>query len=344
MKKALGAIAATLGFLGLASFILFFVMSPDQTFLSGTSLTADISANFFGNSSAPAPTGDGQATDANTANTPSAPTATSTDNSQINAPTPSASVPILATDTIATSTITPEAAFEILDNNNAVTSTDLPAATATITVTPTVPPPPISLLQTTQNVSGDTSQLPYSEFNFTGDTDWESTWGILNITNSGYLQLSAGANSFGGAVYLKNGARWENYSMNATLDPIAGKTFGLMANYVDASNYVLCEYTVTSGDTATMQLAQYVKGYKIILFPSVLAAWNGYGTDINASIEISGVYSTCSFQNETISNEGIGAGKSAMSSPGSGTVGITINDSSPNVGQVIVKSVTVNAK
>ena len=212
----------------------------------------------------------------------------------------------------------------------------------TITVAPTAPqitPTPQS--PTVQSVSENGFALPYNESNFQGDQNWQSTWGAMKVTFLGFMDLSATANTVGGAIYLKNSTAWTNYTMTASVDWVAGETIGLMADYTDASNYVLCEYAKSNSSTITFDLAQYANGNKTLLSPAASTSWNGNGSGPALSISISGIHGACSFNGQTISNDKIGPGTSPMSSPESGGVGFTINDAIPNISEIVIKKVTV---
>jgi hypothetical protein len=339
MRKILVTLATVFGFLGLTALTLFFIMSPNQSFTppSGTALTADISANFFGNDAAVPSTTESTTTIVALEAPTSSPTTTA-------ATSPVAATPTTPTVTPSTPTPPPQSSTVPTDESQNTTAPSLPVATATITVTPTAPPPPPLLSPDVQTTPTSTKlSLPYDETDFSGDADWNATWGFMDTSDSGWLRLSAGPDSLGGAAYLQGAAGWTNYSMSATLDPVAGNTFDLMADYNDASNYVVCEYTVIGANAATMQLAQYIKGYRIDLTASTPVVWNGYGTDINTSMSVNGIYGSCSLGGKTVSNEGIGAGNVPMESPASGSVGIGINDPSPNTAQVILKDLKVVA-
>ena len=358
MKKVLKAISITFGFFGLATLFIFFAETTTNFNFSlpGASagnLTADISANnpqladvsaVADPTAAPAP--DAAAPDASPA--PSVETPDDLASAPVPAATPAAqpSLPPLAT--LAPAEPGPAVATAIPtepDSNETV-------ATATITVTPTAATPP-PLPPTAPSANSSPAQiaptagslaLPYNELNFAGDTNWQTTWGIANATFAGYLDFSAGPASTGGAVYLKNSTSWANYTMNATVNWIAGKSIGLVANYNNASNYVLCRYTKTgTGASAgiSIQLLQYVNGGEVPLSSAQSVSWNGDGTNLNLSVKVSGVYGACSLNGQTISNEGIGAGRAAMNSAGAGGIGFAISDPTPNTSEVVIKNVSV---
>ncbi len=132
--------------------------------------------------------------------------------------------------------------------------------------------------------------------------------------------------------------------MSATVDWTAGKTFGLMADYRDASNYVLCVFERTDPTTVAMRLAEFRGGSETFLTPEQTVSWSGGPeTDVTASMKVTGVYGTCSFAGTSVSNDEIGAGNTAMSSIQNGSIGFTVSDPSPNVSQVIIKSVAVTS-
>ena len=279
MKKVIGTIGAIVGFLGLAAIAVFFMEATTGTgyaLLPGD-LLADLSAlrthatptnqladvNAVMNADAGTSTADNgvvlasSTTDLQTAISPSS-SATQTPSS------PTDNTPVIAV---------PQPATPTLFNDAPVTSPDLPEATATITVTPTapaIPPPPGPI--TTQAPSDDALALPYSESILPIDTNWQTTWGTATMTGTGAMQLSAAADSIGGAIYLKNSAGWANYTMNAMLNWSASQTFGLVADYRNASDYVVCEYTKAGSYVLNVQLLQYAAGNEIALTPATPVA------------------------------------------------------------------------
>lgn len=219
--------------------------------------------------------------------------------------------------------------------------TTFAVTTATIVITPTTPTPPPTPPPTSSQPSSATPPVSFNESDFRGDGNWQTTWGTMEPTWSGAMDLSAGPHSTGGAVYLNSSNGWANYTFDAMLDWTGGRMFGLVANYQDSSNYVLCEYINAKPGTITMQLEQYVAGNEIFLSPATSIAWTGSETDIDASIKVSGVYGTCSFNGQSVSNDAIGPGMIAMSSAGSGEVGFEVNDPTPNTSEIIVSRVGV---
>lgn len=340
MKKVFGTIGAVFGFFGLAMAAVFFMETINVNAPApGTNLTADISAN------------DAQLADVSAAVDPGASDSTATP--------PEAGVDVPASATIVADTTTaptpapaptpvvpaPVSASEPLPPQLDPTPVTSTVATATITVTPTAPPaPPVSpVADATASTPGALS-LPYDETNFTGDNNWQATWGVMKTTWENFIDLSAGPASDGGAIYLKNAGTWENYTMTATLDWVGGSTIGLMADYTDASNYVLCEYSKTGPGVITMQLVQYVNGNEIPLSSAAPVSWSGDGSDLGFSMDVDGIYGSCVFNGQTVSNEGVGAGRVAMNSSGSGGIGFTMRDSSPDTSEIIVRQVEVVEK
>jgi hypothetical protein len=349
MKKILASLGTIFGFFGLAMAAIFFMETTANTnyALPHGNLTADISANNTVDAVNAAPpdqspdananANPGTSTDAMTVSNPS--TQASQADTSVSLPLrpepKEASLPTLSAPMIAASTsIAPTYA-----DNVPVIST---AATATITVTPVAPlylPSP-QQKNPREPVSGGLA-LPYDESVFRGDHEWQITWGTMNTTWSDFMDLSAGAESTGGAVYLKNSANWTNYTMSAALDWVGGRTVGLMADYDDASNYVLCEYAKTDPGTITMRLLQYVNGNEVFLSPGAPISWDGGGSDLSLSIEVDGIYGTCSFNGQTISNNMIGPGTSVMNFQGIGGIGFTVSDPFPNASEIVVKHVSV---
>jgi hypothetical protein len=350
MKKILTVIGTIVSFFGLASFTLFMIMSPPgipnpATPSSRTGLAADIGGIISGDGSA----GDVAATEAD-ANTVATGDVNAGDTAAANTASDGTVITPATTGQTTTTDITTPLAPNVTTSITSVAAPTvivpaLPEATATVTVTPTAPPPPPAhsaptVQSQTSAASATTPALPYGESNFASDTNWKTTWGTAGTTSAGSLRLAAAANSVGGAVYLENATGWTNYTMHTTLDLLGGTTFGLMANYIDASNYVLCEYTAATS-TIAIQLSQFTDGYETALTPNVDVPWDGNGSDLNASIKVGGLYGTCSLNGQTVSNEGIGAGKSAMSQTGNGSIGFTVNDAAPGTSEITVGQVSV---
>jgi hypothetical protein len=348
MKKILGTLATIFGFFGLAVVAIFFAETNTGGVVNvnGPSLTADISANVDPGAAA--------------VDTSSAPVAAST----IEVPLPASSTevddaPVITPATPVPVTVLPPAPplvtatpaptlppvpLEIPtdpDGQESIIPTST-IATATITVTPTAPRGPSSDLPSAPSSSAPAGlQLPYDASNFSGDGNWQTTWGSMQTTWAGFMDFSTGANSTGGSLFLKSSETWKNYKMSATLDWMSGKTIGIMGNYIDANDYVLCQYSKESAGMVTMQLLQYLNGGEIILSPTSTVALGSEGQDVELSIDLKGTYGTCSFNGGTISNTGIGPGRTPMKFSGSGGIGFTLSDPVPDAGEMIVKSVSV---
>jgi hypothetical protein len=354
MRKIVAAVGTIIGFIALASFTIFFVMSPPASGvdLPADSLTANIALNAPGGAPALTPppvTPDLAATTSAPASTPAEEPSTTPSPVPTPAlnPAPSPTATPTPVPTPAPTPAEPAIFSPVVLTENSDTP---PLATTTITVSATPPPPPPSSEPAAPQGTGANLALPYRESNFAGDANWQTTWGAETVTNEGSLQLAAGANSIGGAVYLKNDPLWTNYAMNAVVDLAGGQTFGLMADYHDASNYILCEYTASPG-TVNVQFDQFTDGYKTALTPRVAIPWgNASGTaedstspDLNVAIAVHGVYGSCSLNGQLVSNEGAGPGKVPMSQSGSGTIGFTVSDPTPGTSRLTVKSVSVAA-
>lgn len=362
MKQIFKTLGVIVGFFGLASLVIFWAMSPGRgSGFAPVSLTADIAAN-VPNGNAPVPAPDiktgvmGILGTTTPIPTPTPPAITPTETSApvlIQAQTPN---PTPTPASTSAPNETPLAPFVSFSQTNVPSST-----TTTVTVSQTAPPPPQSSGPVAPKTSGADITLPFTESNFANDMNWQTTWGTLGVTSEDYLELSAGPGSVGGGAYLAHAASWTNYSMNAVVNLAGGHVFGLIADYMDASNYVICKYSAnaagasaTGTSAITMELDQFVGGYETALAPAVSiplgsdgndnnANSNGIDQDLNVSIRVNGQYGSCSLDGQIISNEGIGAGKVAMKSVGSGSIGFMINDPNPNTSRIVIKSVSVAA-
>lgn len=381
MKKVFAALAIVFGSLGLATLVLFFAMTPSVSFPTfpfggfslpgGVNLTADVATIVGGAAAEPThPAGSQTAIVAvgfpaapTAGPTPAAtPSATATPAESTTAGT-AASAPASKTTLTSETTPAPNATTEVppppvntpasdSPQGSAATAPEFPVASTTITVTPAAltPPPvpaPVSPPYNGQlSNAAATLTLPFSESDFTGDTRWRTTWG--KIGGGSALELSAGANSFGGAAYLDapGAMTWTDYSMQAALTLDGGTSFTLMADYADASDYVACEYTADAASgTIAMQLAQYVKGYRTPLSALAAIPWNGStAAALSASISVNGIYGTCGLNGATATNEGVGVGRAPMDPHGGGTIGFGVNDPLPAISAITVRSLTVNAQ
>lgn len=342
MKKILTSLAATFGFMGLTALVLFLFEATGTGTLNLP--TGSLTANIVSNSPIDAPPAANGISQNQAAPPVQAPAEASV---PATAPTPR-EAPIEVVTPAATPAPDPAPAAPppktlapLADAGSAVTSTD---ATTSITVTTTAPPIPPTPPQIPAPVPDPAALvLPYAIADFHGDTNWKTSWGATNVTWSGALDLTAGPGSTGGAVYLQNANHWTNYELDGTIDWTAGKTFGLMANYRDASNYVLCKFERADQTTVTMRLEEYRNGVEIFLTPIADVAWNGGPeTDVLASMKVGGLYGTCSFAGASISNATIGPGNSAMTSAGNGSIGFLATDPAPQVSQIIIKEIKVS--
>ena len=348
MKKIFGPIAAVIGFAAIASFILFVEMSPST--LNGASLFASLvpqnSPNLTADISSVFPGGESAAPDAAPVDQNEVPPAQPASEETIIAV---SSTPISTPPPTSTSLSTPTSSFAVvMPTSTGIASTDspesatpdFPEATATISVTPTAPTPTEISQPLIDVATGTTSALPYNESNFSGDTNWQTTWGSLQITGGGYLELSASPNSIGGTVYLKNAQEWSSYAMDDVVDLESGQSFALIADYADASNYVACEYTKTDTNTLAVQLVQYAHSYRIPL-TSAVTLTSGAAVDLDVGIQTQGIYGSCALDGETITNQGMGPGRIPMASSWNGGIGFSVNDPTVGTSRLIVKSVSV---
>ncbi len=372
MKKVLAALVAVFGFLGLTTLVLFFAMAPSVSFptlsLRGFSfpeagnLTADIAANLGAAPAGSAPAAEKQAAIVAVgfpAVPPATPAAgavasetTPAPGTIVEAPRPTVSAPGGKNPQGSVPAAIPSSTTA--SDTQTTPPPELPVASSTITVTPAAiappllsPPVPRPYNGQPPNASAALLPLPFGESDFTGDARWQTAWGKLDVAG-GALELSAGANSFGGAAYLNapGAMAWTDYSMNAALTLDAGSFFALMADYADASDYVACEYTANAASgTISMQLAQYVKGYRTPLSSPAAIPWSGSAsTALSASIAANGIYGTCGLDGATVTNEGMGAGRAPMSPHGGGTIGFSVNDPRPATSAITIRSFAVAAQ
>jgi hypothetical protein len=360
MKKVLSSIGAVFGFTVLAAYAIFF--AETGTFLNisvpRNSLSADV-ANVVAPAAPDAHT-DAQAAVSAEANANVVADANSAAPAVNNdAPNSQASENPTIPNAVAPSTAVAIAKPKLVPTGAAdrpATSTDSSATVviATTSSTVSVPVPPTSAPQVSQpqTFSSSGTTLPYDKTNFADSAEWETIWGTLSTTQSGYMDLAAGSGSTGGTVYLKSSLGWADYIFSAELAWVGGQSFSLIGDYHDASNYVFCDYQRDASGTIEMQLKQYANGSEIALSPSLTvypsinsaAPDNNSAPDVSASISVGGIYGTCSFGNQTVTNSGVGPERSAMSTPQSGGIGFSINDRVPNTASIIVKHLSAVSK
>ncbi len=371
MRKVFGALAAVFGFLGLATLVLFFTMAPSPSFptlsLRGFSfpgagnLTADIAANLGAAPAGPFPAAGKQAAIVAVgfpAVPPATPAAgavasktTPAPGTIVEAPRPTVSAPGGKNPQGSVPAAIPSSTTA--SDTQTAPPPELPVASATITVAPAATAAPPLPAPATQHYAGQPSTaaaalpLPFREQDFAGDARWQATWGKVGIAGSA-LELSANANSFGGTAYLDapGAMAWTDYSMNAAVTLRSGTVFSLMADYADASDYVACEYTADAArGTIAMQLAQYIKGYRIPLASPAMVPWSGSGTTaLSASIAVNGIYGTCGLNGVTATNEGMGPGRTPMNPHGGGTIGFGVNDPRPGTSAITIAALAVAAQ
>lgn len=361
MKKVLASISVVFGFVGLATLVIFFVETGTfGSALPSNALTADISANNpvtapdaaaapanqLADISADTDTGVDTTTatvapQAVTDTTSSSATSTATPDAEPSADQTAATPPPAATPIPTTTAIAAPAFAPIpVAPSDANDSSTLPLATATITVSPSAPAPAIPPASPYPATAA--APISYDESVFLpGNQNWNAPWGSLTDTYQNFMDLSAGPQSTGGSVYLQNESDWSNYTMSATVDWIAGRTIGLMANYDNASNYALCEYSNNGTGAVTMQLAEYINGNEIFLTPTSSVPWAGGATDIDLVMNVHGVYGSCSFNGQTISNSAPGPGITPMSFSGSGSIGFVVHGPTPDTSEIVIKDVKV---
>jgi hypothetical protein len=167
-------------------------------------------------------------------------------------------------------------------------------------------------------------------------------WGQKEVGVDGFLHLSAGAGSLGGSVYLKNSLAWANYSFAAKFNWPTGQTVDLMGNYVNASNYVVCEYQRSGPGMVAMRLVQYRGGEDIQLTPDVAVGVTNYD-DLNASITLNGAKGICALNGYTSSNAKIGSGVYPIDPVTGGGIGFAMRDPQADINQLIVKNISVRS-
>lgn len=359
LKKIIAPLAATIAFIGLAGWVIFSAestFSPFQRLPSNANgnLTADIAANVLGDGTTTnVPLADATAAPTDQTIQPDQPTnatnaSDTTDTGAIANTTITTTTDVTADATTPrpTSEVSPASIFPkprevitLADTSTiAIPTVTVDSSTVTTAAAPNTPVVP----SVASPVDSQGLALPYTESNFTNNENWLATWGTMTVTQKGFLHLTANGDSTGGAAYLNDSGSWTNYTFAATLDWQGGKIFGLMANYRDASNYILCEFRRADSGGVTMQLKEYRGGREMALTPLTAASTESpMGSDITASIAVNGIYGTCSFNGQTVSNSAAGPGVSSMASSTNGAIGFAAHDPNPGASDMVIKYVRV---
>ena len=160
----------------------------------------------------------------------------------------------------------------------------------------------------------------------------------MTIASSGVMDINANASTTGSSVHLASSSKWSNYTFSATFNWIKGQTMGLIANYMDDDNYVVCEFDASSAGQVQTTLEQYMNGSMHVLGTGTDYVEGGVGeSNIQASIEVQGTQETCSF-NHHVTTSQLGA---TINPPYSGDIGFTTWDPTLNNSAIVVKSVDV---
>jgi hypothetical protein len=93
---------------------------------------------------------------------------------------------------------------------------------------------------------GDTSsvvhenavELPYETREF---SNWQGTWGTVEVTPSGSLSLRAAADTAGAEAILPNTGNWSNYTYTVNVT-VSNGDITLFARYADADNFIACNF------------------------------------------------------------------------------------------------------
>ena len=284
---------------------------------------------------------------------PASPTApiysgTSTDRTAADTATEKSST-TLATSSPAKTATTPAATQKsqsVATTTTVVSAT--PAPTTTPAAAPVAAPTPVETVPTpvTTNASAPATTeqtLPYSigtfKNSFEDGDGWIDSWG--NITQDGtVLTISANATSTGGGALLLGSDGWSNYTFQTNVDWLKGQSFGLVARFVDPSDYVMCDFDEPSVGSVSVSIREYVNGTATNLASGWVTNYNEMGgSNIPVALAVQGNEATCAFDGNQIST----VVASAVIDPSlkAGGIGFTMWDPNMNNSEIVVHSVGV---
>jgi hypothetical protein len=177
--------------------------------------------------------------------------------------------------------------------------------------------------------------LPYKETNFTGDTNWERTWGATTVDPLGAMDIGAAATTTGGGVVLGGSSLWTDYTFTADLDWVKGETFTMTARYNGDPNNVYCDFN----QGGQIDIDRVSNGDQQLIGEGTVTGFSP-SADVQAYIEVEGSHVQCGL-NGSVIDDNLYAGL-----PGQllgGGVGISTWDPTNNNSEIIVKSVNITS-
>jgi hypothetical protein len=216
---------------------------------------------------------------------------------------------------------------------------------ATASVVPTAPAADYSAVgQSTkiQDVSGAPAKtvpgaavaiaptLPYRATPFNGNA-WIYDWGSASITNSA-LSFGAATSSTGGDLFLASSSAWTNYAVSANIDWQAGASFGIIARFFDAKDFVYCDF-----GNKTVSIVQRIDGVDAAVAQGVSANY-GAGTMENLGISVYGNDVAC-----TVGGAEALAVSITQNEPTTGGIGLISWDATPGVSKISVDHLSATA-
>lgn len=228
-----------------------------------------------------------------------------------------------------------------------------PPATAITQVSAPLPPPlrgvfaasssrPVAVSKKPPPSVAIARPLPYSVGTFGNDfTDGDGWINLIGTVSQkgGVLTISADASTTAGGALLNGSSDWSDYTFQTTLDWVRGETFGLMADYVDPKNFLVCEFDERNVGTIEVSFEKHVNGVVTSLATNNVINYEQMGgDDIMAAIEVHDNVGTCSFNNQTVSSV---FDLDVATSSQKGEIGFTTWDPQMNNSEIIVHTVGV---
>ena len=234
-------------------------------------------------------------------------------------------------------------ATTLLTNNITVPFPVAPAPATIMAVATSSNTSAVSVTTSTAVAPVKKLEIPYSETNFTDDTNWQKTWGVMATDTSNFMDIESAADTSGGSAVLNNTDNWINYRVSATLDWLKGETFMIIGRYADSGDYVACNLVrdPNNAGAVMIELEKFVNGNEATLQTGEDTNFPHEGNaNIAVSLSLQDSQATCSFDGHLVSNAVSG---SYGVSPTPGTIGFSTWDPTLGNTEIVVKNISVTS-
>ncbi|MCD4762167.1 polysaccharide deacetylase family protein [bacterium] len=172
-------------------------------------------------------------------------------------------------------------------------------------------------------------KLPY-EAKFNNQYNWINSWGKTDINKT--LSLSAKPETNGGFVFLNNALTWNNYEIKTKANLRAGNSFSLVAYYLDADNYLSCNYSLNG-----ISLKEKMNGQEktLLVWNNNFSALEFRDTKVNMLIDNERLY--CGFNNSYVLRLG-GERNHELTN---GSIGFKVWDENPGTAFLEIKNLNI---